>query len=54
MIRNSVLDTELAEPTIGEVHLHFTADQSFRADRKDIPYDQHPDHQLRIDRRAAH
>jgi hypothetical protein len=23
------------------------------ADRKDIPYDQHPDHQFRIDRRAA-
>jgi hypothetical protein len=32
-----------------EVHLHFTADQSLRADRKDIPHDQHPDHQLRID-----
>jgi len=23
------------------------------ADRKDIPYDQHPDHRFRIDRRAA-
>src|SRR4051794_17945672 len=41
MIRHSVLDTELAEPAIGEVHLHFTADQPFRADRKDIPHDQH-------------
>jgi type I restriction enzyme M protein len=38
------------EPPIGEVHLDFTADQSFRADRKDIPHDQHPDHQFRIDR----
>ena len=54
MIRNGVLDTELAEPAIGEVHLHFTTDQSFRADRKDITYDQHPDHQFRIDRRATH
>jgi hypothetical protein len=54
MIRDSILDTELAEPAIGEVHLHFTTDQSLRADRKDISYDQHPDHQFRIDRRATH
>src|ERR1700722_8573931 len=26
MIRDSVLDTELAERAIGQVHLHFTAD----------------------------
>ena len=31
-----------------------TTDQPLRADREDIPYDQHPDHQLRIDRRAPH
>src|SRR5215207_4803741 len=43
MIRDSVLDPELAEPAIGKVHLHFTADQSLRADRKDISHDQHPD-----------
>src|SRR4029077_2582993 len=49
MIRDSLLDTEPAEPAIGQVHLHFTADQPLRADRKDIPHDQHPDHQLRID-----
>jgi hypothetical protein len=54
MIRDSILDTELAEPAIGQVHLHFTADQPFRADRKDISHDQHPDHQFRIDRRPAH
>src|SRR5712671_2101648 len=54
MIRDSILDTELAEPAIGEVHLHFTTDQSLRADCKDITYDQHPDHQFRIDRRATH
>src|SRR5450432_1613718 len=54
MIRDSVLDAELAEPAIGEVHLHFTADQPLRADRKHIPHDQHPDHQFRIDRRATH
>ncbi|OPY99258.1 hypothetical protein A5906_26405 [Bradyrhizobium sacchari] len=53
MIRDGILDTELAEPPIGEVHLHFTAEQPLRADREDIPHDQHPDHQLRIDRRAT-
>ena len=37
MIRDSVPDTVLAELAIGEVHLHFTADQPFRAHRKDIP-----------------
>src|SRR5262249_48483365 len=54
MIRDSILDTELAEPSIGEVHLHFAAKQPLRADREDIPHDQHPDHQLRIDRWATH
>jgi hypothetical protein len=37
MVRNGIFDAELAEPAIGEVHLHFTADQPLRADRKDIP-----------------
>ena len=27
MIRHSILDTELAEPAIGEVHLHFTTNE---------------------------
>src|SRR6202166_3351661 len=54
MVRNGVFDAEFAEPAIGEVHLYLTTDQPFRADRKDIAHDQHPDHQLRIDRRATH
>jgi hypothetical protein len=54
MIRDRMLNTELAEPPIGEVHLNFTADQPFRTDRKDISHDEHPDHQLRINRRATH
>ena len=54
MIRDSVLDAEPAEPAIGQVHLHFTADQPLRTDRKYIPHNQHPDHQLRINRRATH
>jgi hypothetical protein len=46
--------SELAEPAIGEIHLHYTADQPLRTDRKDIFHDQHPDRQFRIDRRTTH
>src|SRR5882724_4957263 len=42
------------KPYLVAKNLHFTADQSFRADRKDISHDQHPDHQFRIDRRPTH
>jgi hypothetical protein len=52
MVRDDIFDTELAEPAIGEVHLHLSANQPLRPDRKDIPHDQHPDHQFRIDRRG--
>jgi hypothetical protein len=30
MIRDGILDTEPAEPAIGEVHLDFAADQALR------------------------
>src|SRR6202165_97371 len=53
MIRDSILEAELAEPPIGKVHLHFTTDQPLRTNRKDIPHDEHPDHQFRIDRRTS-
>src|SRR4051795_6434495 len=53
MIWDSVLNAELAEPAIREVHLNFATDQPLRADRKDISHDQHPDHQFRIDRRPT-
>src|SRR3954451_21047322 len=54
MIWDSVLNAELAEPLIREVHLNFATDQPLRADRKDISDDQHPDHQFRVDRRPTH
>src|SRR2546423_1986857 len=53
MIWDGVLNAELAEPAIREVHLNFATDQPLRADRKDISHDQHPDHQFRIDRRPT-
>jgi hypothetical protein len=37
MIQDSILNTKLAEPAIGEVHLHFMADQPLRADRNTYP-----------------
>jgi hypothetical protein len=36
MIRDRVLDTEFAEPPIGEVHLHFTTDQSLRSELPEL------------------
>src|SRR6266513_2615282 len=54
MIWDSVLNAELAEPAIREVHLNFATDQPLRADREDISHDQHPDHQFRIDRRPTY
>src|SRR5437016_4145101 len=53
MIWDRILNAELAEPAIREVHLNFATDQPLRADRKDISHDQHPDHQFRIDRRPT-
>src|SRR5262249_15300100 len=53
MVGDTVLDTELAEPTVGKVHLHLSADTPLRADRKHVTNDQHPDHQYRIDRGSA-
>ena len=50
MIRDLVFDREPAEPAIGEVHLHVTAQSSLRADDKRIADDQHADHQLGINR----
>ena len=41
MVRDGFFDAEFAEPTIGEVHLHVSADQPLRADGKDVPHDQH-------------
>src|SRR5438045_6943116 len=54
MIWDRMLNAELAEPAIREVHLNYATDQPLRADREDISHDQHPDHQFRIDRRPIH
>src|SRR5262245_51886440 len=53
VIRDVVLNVQAAEPAIGEVHLHLTAQQPLRADGKNIANDEHSDHEFRINRRAA-
>ena len=54
MIWNRVLETEPAKPAVSKMKLDFLAQLPFRADAIAIAYDQHPDQQLRIDRRPAH
>jgi len=51
VIGDLVLDAEAAEPMVGEVQLNLAAECAFRADREHIAENEHPDHQLRIDRR---
>ena len=50
MVRNIALQAEPAEPAIGEVQMHLLAQPPLRADAEAVADDQHPDHQLRIDR----
>ena len=54
MVRDLVRDAQTAEPAIGQVHLHFTAQRPFRADREHVADEEHPDHERRIDRWTAH
>ncbi len=53
VIRHPVLEPETAEPAIGQVHLDLLAQPAVRADRMAIAQQHDPDHQLRINRRAA-
>ena len=42
-----------AEPAVGQVEVNLLAQPPLRADAEAVADDQHPDHQLRIDRRPA-
>ena len=48
VVGNRVLQSEFAEPSVGQVRLDFLAEPTFRADRVGSDR-QHPDHQLRIE-----
>ena len=53
MVGNLAIETEPAEPAIGEIEMNFLAQAPLRPNAHAIADDQHPDHQLRIDRGAA-
>src|SRR5690348_8127328 len=53
MVRYPIFDAELAKPPIGQIDLHLRAQLPLRADGKHVTYNQHPDHQHRIDRRST-
>ncbi len=50
VVGNSAVEPEPAEPAIGEVQMHLLAEPPLRADAEAVADDQHPDHQLGIDR----
>ncbi len=53
MVRDPVLQAQAAEPAVGQVQLHLLAQAPLRADRIAVADNQHPHHQLRINRRAT-
>jgi hypothetical protein len=53
VIRHLVVEIEAAEPTIGEVELDLLAQLSLEADAVAVADDEHPQHELGIDRRSA-
>jgi hypothetical protein len=50
VIRDRPLESEPAEPAIGEVQVHLLAEPTLGPDAEAVADDQHPDHQLRVDR----
>jgi hypothetical protein len=53
MMRNLVLEIELAEPAVSEVQRHFLAQSALMTNTVAVTHQQHPDHQLGIDRGPA-
>src|SRR5262245_48910199 len=53
MIRDLVLDAQTAEPAVRQVDRNLPAEQPLRTDGKNVADDEHPDHQHRVNRRAA-
>ena len=53
VVGHRAVQAEPAEPAIGEIEVNLFAQPPLRADAEAVTDDQHPDHQLRIDRRPA-
>jgi hypothetical protein len=54
VVGNLPLQPEPAEPAVAEVQMHLLAKPTLRPDAEAVAHDQHPDHQLGINRRTAH
>ena len=53
VIRHIGLEAEPAEPPVGQVEMNLLAQSTLGADAVAVAHQQHPDHQLRVDRGAA-
>src|SRR5262245_2632094 len=53
MVGDLILDAQAAEPPVRQVDLNLTTEQPLRANAKNVADDEHPDHQQRVNRRAA-
>ena len=51
MVRNLIIEFEAAKPAIAEMKLDLLAELPFKADAIAVSDDEHPYHQLRINRR---
>src|SRR5438552_11767873 len=51
MVRHCILETQSTEPAIGQIEVDLFAQPALGTNAKAVPHDQHPHHQLRIDRR---
>ena len=50
VVRDFILQVELAEPAVGQMQLDFLTELAFRADAVAVVDNEHPDRQLGIDR----
>lgn len=52
MVRHIAIQPQATKPSIGQIKVDFLAQATLGTDAEAITYDQHSDHQLRIDRGA--
>ena len=54
MVRHRAVKPEPAKPPVSQVQMNLLAQPALRANAEAVADHQHPDHQLRINRRPAH
>jgi hypothetical protein len=53
VIRHRSIQAEPTEPSVGQIEVNLIAQAPLRSDAETVTDQEHPDHQLRIDRRPA-